>query len=98
MCDLFESGHEHSREAYAREPVDRAYRFLVACDWNLELIPFDLLGVSVAGHDDTRLFVGYEVLADNEVFGADRYMILEIALIFVESVVLVDILDVGQRA
>ena len=97
VCDLFESGHEHARESYGREVANRSDNLLVCAEGYLELIPLGCLLLSVAGQDHRRLFIGDEVLPDNEVLRADGDPILEIAFVFVECIVLVDVFHIGHR-
>ena len=60
--------------------------------------PFHLGILAVAKTHHRGVLVGDVVLSHFEVFGADGDVVLEIALIFVEGVVVVDILDIGYTA
>ncbi len=95
---LLEAGHEYAGEAYGGEVADGAHDFFEIAKRNLELIPFGLGVGAVAGRHHRHLLVGDVVLAYHQVFGTDGNPVLEITLVFVECVVLVDVLHVGSRA
>ncbi len=98
MRCLLEPGHEEAGEADRGEVGDIAHHFLIFAQWNLKLIPLHLGVCAVACGGYRHLLVGDEVLAHHEVFGADGYAVLEVALVFVEGIVLIDILYIGHRA
>ena len=94
---LLEVGEEHSHEADAGEIVDVSLALLKLIHRNAELIPGNRgfrvvspsLGVFALIHD--------EVAAHHEIFRTDADVILEILLIFVQRIVLVDVLHIRCR-
>ena len=98
MHGLAEAGEEDAGEADGGEVADAADGLFELGEGYLELEPLGLL-VAAVGDGDVRLLpVGDEVAADLQVFGTDGDFVLVIALVLVERVVLVDVLDVGGRA
>ena len=95
---LLEAGKEHSREAYGGEVAYGAYNLLVVVQRYLELVPLHCLVFAVAGWYYRHLFVGDVVAAYNQIFGPNRHLVLEIALVFVEGIVLIYIFHVGGGA
>ena len=57
-----------------------------------------MLVFSIASALNRLLLVDNKILANLQVFGANRHLILEITLVFVESVILVDVLYIGNAA
>ena len=91
---LLEVGEEHSHEADAGEIVDVSLALLKLIHRNAELIPGNRrfrivspsLGVFPLIHD--------EVAAHHEIFRTDADVILEILFVFVQRIVLVDVLHI----
>ncbi len=98
MCGGFESGHEHSGETYSGEVGYVSDSFLVVAQRYLELIPHYFLGRTVMVHYRRHLFVGDIVFAYLKVLRAYGYMVLEVSFVFVESVVLIYVLDIRKSA
>ena len=93
------SREEHSHESYARQVADRSHFFAVGrIEWNAEFIPLHVLLVSVAQSSRCLTYLGEIVLSHPtlvEVLWAQAHLVLIVSLIFVERIVLVDVLHVG---
>ncbi len=97
MCDGLEAGHEHAGKTDSGEITDVADHFLIVAQRDLELIPDYFLCGLIIIHYHRHLLVGDIVFADYKVFGPDRNFILEIAFIFIQRVVLIDVLHIRKR-
>ena len=95
---LFESRHEHAHEANGREIGDVAHLLLISAQRDAELIPCGVLFLSIARISIHLLLVDDVVRSYPHRVGMDGDAILEVALILVERVVLVDVLDIGHTA
>ena len=91
---LGESGEEHTHEADAGEVADGTDLLLEVGQRNAELIPVGGLPVAVAEGLNVGMFLDDVVLTDDEVFRTDRDVVLIVTLIFVQRVVLVDVLNI----
>ena len=91
-----ESRHEHTHETYRREVLDIAHLTLVINQRDGELVPSGMLYITIGKFDIRLLLVGDIVHADAQRVGMNGYPVLEIALILVQGVVLIDILDIGR--
>ena len=98
MRNLLEPGEKNAGKPYGREVGYGAYNALVVAQRNFELIPLHLLILTVTCTHKRHLLVGDVVLSHNKIFGANRHLVLEVTLIFVERVVLIYILDIGACA
>ena len=94
MGCLLEVSEEDAGKADGGEVIDSSDNLVGSRQGYLELIPDDFL-TSLAGVYLRYLLVGDIVAPDFEILGADGDFILEIALVFIERIVLVDILDIG---
>ena len=90
-----ESGDEDADETDAGEVADAAHLLLKLVEWNAEKIPVGLAASALAQSGCGLALVYNEVLAHHKVFGTDGDVILIVFLVFVERVVLVDVLHVG---
>ena len=105
QCDgLLESGEEHSHEADAGEVVDAAHLPLPFCQGYAVLVPAHgervvvaQLGVVVAVVDDIGVLALLSAVVGLQLVVADGDAVLVVALVLVEGIVLVDVLDVGSR-
>ena len=93
---LMEARQEHAHEAYAGEVLYVAHLLLVAAQRDAEQIPGALFGVAVAQLHAGRTLVCYMVASHNHVLGTDAHVILVILLVFVERIILVDVLHVRR--
>ena len=90
---LGETREEHTHETDAGEVADAAHPFLILVYGNTEEVPREGLHALTRARCRVAL-VHDEVLADLEILGPDGEMILVVFLVFVEGVVLVDILHI----
>ena len=91
-----ESRHENAHEANRREVLNRAHLLLIVKQGYGELIPCGSLGIAIAGVDVSHLLVGDVVHANLHRVRMESDTILEITLIFIQGIVLIDILDIGR--
>ena len=96
VCSGTESRHEHTHETNRREVLDIAHLTLVTNQRDGELVPSSMLDVTIGKFDISLLLVGDKVHADAQRVRVNGYPVLEIALILIQGVVLVDILDIGR--
>ena len=94
---MLETGEEHTHEAYRREVVDGTHALLVVVERDAELIPCDATVLAVTQRLRVLTLIDDVVATYDEVFGTYRHLVLIVFLIFVQRVVLVDVLHVGQR-
>ena len=90
---LLEAGHEHAGEPDSREVLDAAHNLVGGAQRNLELIPYCRL-LTFGSVDFGNLLVGDIVPANFQIFRTKRNLILEIAFVFVERVVLIDVFHI----
>ena len=93
---MLEFGEEHSHKANRREIVDATDAVVVVFEWNAEQIPHDVTVFAVAQRLGVFALIDDVVLTHNEVLRTYRNAILVVFFVFVERVVLVDVLDVGR--
>ena len=94
---MLESCEEHTHEAHGGEVADGSDAFFILSERNAELIPMYGFRLLIAQRSCVGTHVHDVVLANLEVLRTDGDAILEILLIFVERVVLIDILHVRCR-
>ena len=92
-----EPGHKDTGKAYGGEVGDAAHDFFVVGQGYLELIPLGFVVFAVAAAHHGCLLVGDVVLTHDKVLRTYGYAILEVTFVLVERIVLVDVLDVGDR-
>ena len=90
--------HKHTDKSNGGEIVDRPHSLFVVAQGDTELIPHDGRFLAVACSNGKFLFVDDIIFAHLQIFRADRDAILEVALIFIERVVLVDIFHIGHTS
>ena len=94
---MLEACEEHTHEADAREVVDAAKALLKLFERDAEKIPVDLgVVLAIAQCGLGLALVDDEVLANLQILRTDGHVVLEVFLVFVECVVLIDILHVGR--
>ena len=92
---LFEVGQIHTHEADAGEVVDASFLLLILVNRDAELVPCSFFRRVVAQFYIGLSGIHNEVMAHDEVFRTNRYLVAEIVLIFVHRVVLVHVLHIG---
>ena len=93
---FLETGEEHTHEADAGEIVDVALTALKLIDRYTELIPGNgRLGIITPGLAVFTLIYNM-IVTYHEIFRTDADTVLEVFLIFVEGIILVDILDIRR--
>lgn len=94
---MLETSEEHAHEADAREVIDASYALLKLFERDAEKVPVDLcIVLTIAQRGLGLTLVDDVVLANLQIFGTDGDVVLEVFLVFVERVVLVDILHVRR--
>ena len=91
---FFETRKEHAHEAYGGEVVDGAHFRFVAMKGNAEEIPSHLLTIAITQFGTHRALIDNVVAPNDEVLGADGDVILIVFFVFVERVVLVQVLNI----
>ena len=91
---MLEAGHEHTHEAHRSKVVDRAKLLLILGERYAELIPVDRFLVAIAQWARRCTLVHDVVLANLQVFRTYGNVILEVLLVFIERIVLVDVLHI----
>ena len=95
--DFFaESGHEHSHEADAGEIGNAAHTTFVCVNGNTEQVPCTFFCLAVAELYAGLALVGNVVASNHHVLWTDAYAVLVVLFIFVQRIVLVDVLDVWR--
>ena len=97
VCHFLESRHEHTRESYSGKVGYSPHHLVRGAQRNLELIPHGSLTSFGSGHFG-NLLVGYVVFTYLKILRTYRHLVLEVTLVLVESVVLIDILHIGNGA
>ena len=90
-----ESRHVDTHEAQRGEVAYASHHLLVAVDGHAELIPVHRLRIAVAQLRAVSTHVRDVVTSHGHVLRAQRYAVFEVFLIFIQRVVLVDVLHVG---
>ena len=93
---VLEIREEHTHEANRREVANAAHPVRRLGERDAELIPSHSAVLSVAQRLGVFALIHDVVAAHDEVFGTDGNLVLIVFLVFVERVVLVDVLDVGR--
>ena len=89
-------GEKHAHEADAGEVVDIAHPLVILAEGNAKLIPPDGFTRSVAQRHRCLANVGDMVISQAHILWAYADTILVIAFVFVEGIVLIDILHIGR--
>ena len=95
--DFFaEASHEHTHEADAGEVGNAAHTTFVCVNGYTEQVPCTFFSLAVAQLYAGLAFVGNVVAANHHVLWTDAYAVLVVLLIFVQRIVLIDVLNVGR--
>ena len=93
---FLESRHEDTHEANARKVADVAFLILVFCQRNAEKIPGTFFRITITKLHACSSLVGNVVATNHHIFRTNTNSILIILLVFVEGIVLIDILHIGR--
>ena len=93
---LLELCQEHTHKADAGEVADAPYPVVILRQGDAELVPLHGFLVAIAQRGRIFADISDEVMSQAQVLGTDADLVLIVALILVQRIVLVDILDVGE--
>ena len=98
---FLEARQEHTHESDAGKVVDASLLPLILCQGNTELIPVDILGLTITQFHAAGTHVGNEtvgrwcpVTVGIENLGRDTHMVLVVTFILVEGIVLVNVFHI----
>ena len=90
-----ESCQVDAYETYGGEVLDRTHLLFILMQGDGELVPYCMLGLTIAGMNIRLPNVGDEVTAHPERIGMYSDTVLEEMLMLVQLVILVDVLGIG---
>ena len=93
---FLEACHEDTHEANACEVANVTLLAFIFLQGNTEEIPCAVLGIAITEFHAGHAFVGNVVAADYHIFWTNADFVLIVLLVFVEGVVLVDVLHIGR--
>ena len=93
---LLETRHKETHETDGGKVVDIALALFVFANRNAEEVPRGLLLITIASGDTGLALIHDIVAAHVHGIGSNSHPILEIFLVFVEGIILIDVLHVGR--
>lgn len=99
---LLEARHKHTHKAHTGKIADATHLAFVLGKGDAELVPVNAGGIAVTQLDpagthigDKAIGRGHTITVGFEYLGTDTHLVLVVALVLVQGVVLVDILNIG---
>ena len=91
---MFKTSEEHTHETNARQVCYTTHIFLVIADRYSKLIPSHLFSLAISQFRFSLMNINDEIMSYLHIIRTNAHMILIVFLVFVESIVLIDVLNI----